>query len=512
MTSTTNVRRGLAVLAFGAFAAGAFAAGAIGALALATAPPARAFDAKLVDQSVVRILVVGVKANGERVCCLTGTGFVVAPDMVATNAHVVDDDELKKAGATSSIIVLPDGSLKNLKQGKLVWRSDELDLAIVNFPGLNRPVIAVHAGTPLDYPPKGEKVFAVGFPGIADKLIREESQISVVSTVTQGVVGKIVVGVSAVEKFGTKSRPIVQHNAPFNPGNSGGPLLDDCNVVVGVNTIVPRVLVEMRRVEGGTVGVGDNPAGVFVSPHISNLIEAAKSAPELKGLTLRTTTETCETGAAGGMPGWVWVLIGGFGLVAVAALVLALRKGKTREIVRVVESYSGWIRRKGGQGHTGAPTGAAARQPAPDTSTALPGGRPPTGQPRSGAPAAATAAEPRPHPAQTGTWILAGVSPAGTPVRLVISPEELAAANANDPPGLVVGRSATMAQKLLDDASVSRRHARVYETTAGIAIEDLQSAYGTKVNGTALKPGEPVSLEIGDEVSFGAVTLRLSPG
>jgi hypothetical protein len=506
MTQPTFVRLGLAVLALAAAAVGP--------------SPVAAFDAKIVDQSVVRILVVGVKPNGERVCCLTGTGFVVAPDTVATNAHVVDDSELKKAGATSSIIVVPDGDLKNLKQGKVLWRSDELDLAVVNFAGLNRPVITLHAGTPLDYPPKGEKVYAVGFPGIADKLIREENQISLVSTVTQGVVGKIVVGVSAVEKFGTKSRPIVQHNAPFNPGNSGGPLLDDCNVVVGVNTIVPRVLVEVRRVEGGTVGVGDNPAGVFVSPHISNLIEAAKSAPELKGLTLRTTTAACETGAAGGAPVWLWPLIGVFGLVAVAALVLALRKGKTREIVRVVESYSGWIRRKGGQGaaatgHTGAPTGAAARRSGTaESGTALPTQRVPTGAPAAGAEpgAAPVAAGPKPHPAATGTWILAGVSPAGTPVRLVLTPEELAAASSNDPPGLVIGRSATMAQKMLDDASVSRRHARIYETTAGIAIEDLQSAYGTKVNGTALKPGEPVSLDIGDEVGFGAVTLRLSPG
>jgi hypothetical protein len=502
MKQPTFVRLGLAILALAAAAVGP--------------RPAAAFDAKIVDQSVVRILVVGVKPNGERVCCLTGTGFVVGPDMVATNAHVVDDTELKNAGATSSIIVVPDGDLKNLKQGKVMWRSDELDLAVVSFPGLNRPVITLHAGTPLEYPPKGEKVYAVGFPGIADKLIREENQISLVSTVTQGVVGKIVVGVSAVEKFGTKSRPIVQHNAPFNPGNSGGPLLDDCNVVVGVNTIVPRVLVEVRRVEGGTVGVGDNPAGVFVSPHISNLIEAAKSAPELKGLTLRTTTAACETGAVGGTPVWIWPLIGVFGLVAVAALVLALRKGKTREIVRVVESYSGWIRRKGGQGaassgHSGAPTGAAARRSGPaDTATALPTPRTPTGAPPPASEPAAAA--PQPHPAATGTWILAGVAPAGTPVRLVLTPEELAAASSNDPPGLVIGRSATMAQKMLDDASVSRRHARIYETTAGIAIEDLQSAYGTKVNGTALKPGEPVSLDIGDEVSFGAVTLRLSPG
>src|SRR5690606_1509179 len=46
--------------------------------------------------------------------------------------------------------------------------------------------------------------------------------------------------------------PALQHSAPINQGNSGGPLIDSCGRVLGVNTI--------RAVEG-------DPQGVFYAIH-----------------------------------------------------------------------------------------------------------------------------------------------------------------------------------------------------------------------------------------------------
>jgi len=62
---------------------------------------------------------------------------------------------------------------------------------------------------------------------------------------------------------------------------------------------------------------------------------------------------------------------------------------------------------------------------------------------------------------------------------------------------------------VLNDASVSRRHAKLTMTDQGIAIEDLKSAYGTKVNGQALEPFQPTLFNPGDTVVIGAVTLQV---
>lgn len=60
---------------------------------------------------------------------------------------------------------------------------------------------------------------------------------------------------------------------------------------------------------------------------------------------------------------------------------------------------------------------------------------------------------------------------------------------------------------VLDDASVSRKHAKVSRTSKGeIFVQDLGSTNGTAVNG---QPIERVLLRAGDHVEFGAVGLRL---
>jgi hypothetical protein len=56
--------------------------------------------------------------------------------------------------------------------------------------------------------------------------------------------------------------------------------------------------------------------------------------------------------------------------------------------------------------------------------------------------------------------------------------------------------------------SVSRRHARILTQGRRVTLVDLESAQGTRVNGIALPPREGCLLEEGDQVGFGAVTLR----
>jgi hypothetical protein len=69
--------------------------------------------------------------------------------------------------------------------------------------------------------------------------------------------------------------------------------------------------------------------------------------------------------------------------------------------------------------------------------------------------------------------------------------------------GRVAGTAVT-----LPDATVSRRHAEIDRSVAGVGIRDLASANGTYVNGVRLHGA--CELNDGDEVGVGAVVLRFS--
>jgi pSer/pThr/pTyr-binding forkhead associated (FHA) protein len=78
-------------------------------------------------------------------------------------------------------------------------------------------------------------------------------------------------------------------------------------------------------------------------------------------------------------------------------------------------------------------------------------------------------------------------------------------------PGVnVVGREGDV---MIVDGKVSRRHAQITSDNGNLVIEDLESTNGTKVDGNKLGPGDKVTLNGGETVSFGGIELKLSmPG
>jgi DNA-binding CsgD family transcriptional regulator len=71
----------------------------------------------------------------------------------------------------------------------------------------------------------------------------------------------------------------------------------------------------------------------------------------------------------------------------------------------------------------------------------------------------------------------------------------------------VLGRSKKIAQIVLKDRTVSKRHARLVNHGESVGVEDLGSRNGTFVN------GQPVTLgraELGDRIQFGAVRCVLA--
>jgi pSer/pThr/pTyr-binding forkhead associated (FHA) protein/tetratricopeptide (TPR) repeat protein len=75
---------------------------------------------------------------------------------------------------------------------------------------------------------------------------------------------------------------------------------------------------------------------------------------------------------------------------------------------------------------------------------------------------------------------------------------------------MFVGRTPPAAV-LLEDDSVSRKHAELEQTAEGVVLRDLGSANGTRVNGESVGT-EPVVLQPGDTVQFGMVELAYETG
>lgn len=471
--------------------------------ALACGAPASAFDAKTAENSTVRV-VIGVQKDGKTVSAGHGTGFVIARGYIATNDHVASPDSLVKNKTAYKLYVI-NPQLSGYLEAEIVWSSSELDLAVIRVKDLPLAPLQLTSLGPFEYPGKSEQVFAIGYPAVFDRVIsvkEQKDQDAVVrqATVTRGVVGRTVNAAMSSDR----ARPIIQHDAAINPGNSGGPLFDACNRVIGVNTFISMSQLRLvKDQQGNQVAAGTVAYGAFNSPHISNLIAAVASVPQLKGISLELTGETCSPDAGGTSPAMI-ALTGVALLVAVGAAGLAVFR--RREVVRVVESYSAWVHRKGvpsGTKRSGTPHAARPAPPRP------PMARPPiAAEPTEvNRPAAAEATA---APAASGEWHLTGSDAARNPIELTITPDELARALERSEQGVVIGRSASLADKVVNDPSVSRRHAKIAAAADALTVEDLKSAYGTKVNGKAVEPFTAAPLQAGDKLELGGVTFAVS--
>ena len=146
-----------------------------------------------------------------------GTGFLVAPDMIATVAHVVQ-------GAVS--VVLRQGAITTT--GTVVGIDPARELALVR----SSVPLKGHVFSLADSQPEvGVDVAAIGYP-----LAGPES-------LSKGTVSGLdrPIQIDAVSLTG-----LIQTDTPINPGNSGGPLLTADGTVVG--------LVEAKMVDAAHIG------------------------------------------------------------------------------------------------------------------------------------------------------------------------------------------------------------------------------------------------------------------
>ena len=189
-----------------------------------TPMPAQAEPADIdaAARGVVRVVIIGDN-NGELFPISHGTGFAVSGDTVVTNAHVVRD-ALRDEGMQIGIV--PNGGGEAV-YGRIVAVLARNDLALIRITGsLRLPPLALAGGAP---PDSGE-VTSVGYPMNVDRaqgldlsdIFRSQPPVK-----SRGYVS----GARPSRQFDT-----ILHTAPIARGNSGGPLLDPCGRVVGVNS------------------------------------------------------------------------------------------------------------------------------------------------------------------------------------------------------------------------------------------------------------------------------------
>ncbi len=178
-------------------------------------------DIAAAARSVVRVALVATDGS-DAYFVGHGSGIVVAPDKVLTNAHVV---ELAREERNLVIGVIPSEGTKTYG-GKIIAYSPGNDLALIQLEDGKLPVATFYAGAVSD----GQKVTAIGYPGTVDRaqglglkqLIQPLATVKTNGTISSG---------RASQSFDT-----ILHTAPLAAGNSGGPLVDDCGRVLGVNS------------------------------------------------------------------------------------------------------------------------------------------------------------------------------------------------------------------------------------------------------------------------------------
>ena len=492
-------------------------------------------------RGIVRVVVMGAGDEVRRIA----SGFVVQANRVVTAAHVVEDED------RISVVVPSEGGQSPMLVARVGAVEEYADLALLFVGGLElEPLVLANDGFDV-----GRSVVSTGFWSTADP----ESVPGVADT-RGGAVGE---HHDLPATRDDAAVALLRHNAMIPIPGYGGPLLNDCGEVVGVNrgspeasrralrrgqapqdvvyaagvTAIVRLLQprgvtftrtesscldriavaraeaereaeEKREVEEDAARLAEEKeAEVAAKQAELDQAREAKEAAEARVADLeRRSSEAERTGAADAESLRAELAEARTNQEAAVDRVGEL-EGEFQALQRVAESLESQVER----GRQTLATAIAIAVAAVLLLTVVGG----VFYRRRSLELAyvrqqAVAGRQAPDRARLGDrvtgpdYLLTGETGDGNAVSLKVPGDMVAS-------GVVIGRSPRNALLLIDDKTLSREHARLFAERDGVLnIEDLGTTNGTRVNGRRLQPGSGAPLRNGDVLQLGEVTLRLT--
>jgi S1-C subfamily serine protease len=179
----------------------------------------------LLDQGVVIVVVRGQDGTG------TGTGFFISPTDIVTNRHVIE---------SGGQVFITNRALGRVQPAQVVAQTQNSDAGHPDFALLRLSQPAQVQPLALStWAERRDDVTAAGFPDLVAssdpayrRLLDGDATAAPQLVFSDG-------RINAVQDFGSGLKAVV-HGAAISPGNSGGPLVDACGRVIGVNTFGRR--------------------------------------------------------------------------------------------------------------------------------------------------------------------------------------------------------------------------------------------------------------------------------